>query len=75
MVGCTVAKGDRYVVKDSQGDRTPEVLDTRDEPERVRVFRQPVAVRGRVLDLSFDPLSVTLYELRLREPVPLDNPR
>jgi len=60
-----VAKGDAYVLKDSQPSRTPEVLNTRDEPDRVRVFHCTARARGREFALSFEPFSLTLYELEL----------
>jgi alpha-L-arabinofuranosidase len=57
----------RHTVRDSQRAATAEVLNSRDEPDRVRVFTDKAArLRGADLDLSFDPYSVTLYEIELR---------
>lgn len=61
----SVVKGDVYVLKDSQPSHTPEVLNMRDEPDRVRVFHSAARARGRGFTLSFEPFSLTLYELEL----------
>jgi hypothetical protein len=60
-----VVKGEVHVLKDSQGGHTPEVLNTRDEPQRLQVFHRPARVRGRGFDLAFEPFSLTLCELEL----------
>jgi hypothetical protein len=41
-------------------------LNSRDEPERVRVASQTTFQSGRDFILSFEPFSLTLYELELR---------
>jgi alpha-L-arabinofuranosidase len=63
--GTGVVKGEAQVLKDAEGSLTPEVLNTRDEPGRVRVFRQPAPLQGSNLELAFEPFSLTLYELEL----------
>ena len=53
------------VLKDSQGGLTPEIMNTRDEPDRVRLFTRRAAVKGTRFDLPFEPFSLTLYEFTL----------
>ncbi len=54
-----------YVLKDSQGAPTPEVMNTRDEPDRVRVFTHRAEAGGTRFVLPFEPFSLTLYEFLL----------
>lgn len=61
-----VRSAEACVLKDAQGGLTPEVLNTRDEPARVRVFSRHVGVKGTRFNLAFEPFSLTLYELTLR---------
>jgi len=61
-----VRSAEAYVLKDAQGGLTPEVVNTRDEPARVRVFTRHVAIKGTRFNLPFEPFSLTLYELTLR---------
>ncbi len=60
-----VSRGVVQVLKDSESRLTPEVLNSRDEPERIRVFSQPARVKGTEFRLTFEPFSLTLYELEL----------
>lgn len=60
-----VRQGQALTLEDVQDASTPEVLNSRDEPDRIRVSRQAVRARGRTLDLSFPHFSLTLYELEL----------
>ncbi len=62
----SAAGASRHTLRDAQGAGTPEVLNSRDEPDRVRVFVEPARLRGTELNLRFEPLSVTLYEVALR---------
>jgi alpha-L-arabinofuranosidase len=54
-----------YVLKDSQGGPTPEVMNSRDEPDRVRVVGARPTVSGSQFVLPFEPFSLTLYEFTL----------
>ncbi len=36
-----------HVLKDAQGALTPEIMNSRDEPDRVRVFTHRAEMRGR----------------------------
>jgi alpha-L-arabinofuranosidase len=65
-LGALVSPGTRHVLRDTERAPTAEVLNSRDEPERVRVFTEPVNAPGVDLELSFDPFSITLYEFELR---------
>ena len=60
-----VKKGTAHILKDSQASPTPEIFNTRDEPDRVRVFKQERRLRGNAFNLTFEAYSVTLYELEL----------
>lgn len=59
-----VGKGTMHVVREAERSGTPEILNSRDEPERVKVFSQPAAWKGATGVFSFEPFSVTLYELQ-----------
>jgi hypothetical protein len=54
-----------HILQDAQGALTPEIMNSRDEPERVRVFTRPVNATGQQFALSFAPFSLTLYEFTL----------
>jgi alpha-N-arabinofuranosidase len=60
-----VQRAQAWVLKDSAGGLTPEIMNTRDEPNRVRLFTRRPAVKGTKFDLAFDPFSLTLYEFTL----------
>lgn len=60
------SRAQAYVLRDSQCGPTPEILNTRDEPERVRIFQHTVRLASPVADLAFGPFSLTLYELPVR---------
>ena len=60
-----VITAEAYVLKDSQGGLSSEILNSRDEPERIRAFRHADPARGSRFALEFDPLSLTLFELAL----------
>lgn len=53
------------IVRDTEGARTAEVLNTRDEPQRIRPTRKPAGARGTDFTLEFPPFSLALYELEL----------
>jgi alpha-N-arabinofuranosidase len=61
-----VAQTTRFVLRDSERSGTSEVLNTRDEPERVRIFTESARWRGVALLMDFEPFSVTLYEIDLQ---------
>jgi alpha-L-arabinofuranosidase len=63
--GNAVRSAEMHVLKDAQGALTPEIMNSRDEPERVRVFTRRTEVSGKEFILSFEPFSLTLYELAL----------
>jgi hypothetical protein len=60
-----VRRAEMHVLKDSQGALTPEIMNSRDEPDRVRVFTRRAEVSGKEFVLSFEPFSLTLYEFTL----------
>ncbi len=64
-----VRSAQAFVLKNSDGVLTPEVMNTRDDPDRVRVFTHRPKVNGSGFTLSFEPFSLTLYELVLERHV------
>jgi len=67
-----VKQGTAHILRDSQAGPTPEVLNTRDEPDRVRVFKEERRLRGDAFNLTFEAYSVTLYELELERGNPVE---
>ncbi len=59
-----------YALRDSETGRTAETLNTRDEPQRVRIFERTLGAHGARLELMFEPFSVTLYEFPLKPAKP-----
>jgi alpha-N-arabinofuranosidase len=57
--------GRAYVVADRERALDSEVMNTRDDPERIKTVSSTVAGRGGEFDYTFDPYSVTLLELEL----------
>jgi len=66
--GAGVAQGEVFVLRDSERSGSTEVLNSRDNPERVKLLRESTRVKGTEFDLVFEPFSVTLYELKVRQP-------
>jgi alpha-N-arabinofuranosidase len=60
-----VKGGAVYVLKDRDEAGTPEVMNSRNDAERIVSSKQPAALRGKDFDYSFPPFSVTLLELEL----------
>jgi len=56
-----------YVLRDRDAAGTPEVMNSRDDPQRIAPVTRPVAVGGRDFDYAFEPFTVTLLELNLGE--------
>jgi alpha-L-arabinofuranosidase len=50
--------------RDRAGDS--EVMNSHDDPVRVRVSQQKAGVQGTRFEYAFDPFTVTLLELDLR---------
>jgi alpha-N-arabinofuranosidase len=63
----TMKRGTAFVLKDRDAAGTPEVMNSRDDPQRIAPLTSPVAVGGRVFDYAFEPFTVTLVELNLGE--------
>jgi alpha-N-arabinofuranosidase len=60
-----VRSAEMHVLKDSQGALTPEIMNSHDEPDRVRIFTRRADVSGKEFVLSFEPFSLRLYEFTL----------
>ena len=57
--------GQAYVVADRERALDSEVMNIRDDPERIKTVSSAVGGRGGEFDYTFDPYSVTLLELEL----------
>lgn len=60
-----ISGGIQYTLEDHEHGRTAEVMNGRDDPERVSLSSRPTTLGGRSFDLSFKPFSLTLLELKL----------
>ena len=63
----SVHKGTLYLLRDRDGAPTAEVMNSRDDPQRVTTTKRATDLGGRKFRQTFDPLSVTLLELELGE--------
>ena len=61
----TVSGGSAYVLRDRDAADTPEVMNSRDDPERIASVTSPVVVGSRDFEYGFEPFTVTLLELEL----------
>jgi alpha-L-arabinofuranosidase len=61
VVGGTVT-----TLEDHAHAGTSEVMNSRDEPQRISVVSRPADLRGARFDFTFSPLTITLLELDLR---------
>ncbi len=59
--------GSAYVLRDRDAAGTPEVMNSRDDPERIAPVTTPVTANGKDFDYAFAPFTVTLLELELGE--------
>ncbi len=60
-----IASGTLVALVDREKALDSEVMNTRDDPNRVAPVEQRLAVRGKKFQHSFAPLSVNLLELRM----------
>ncbi|HUI42283.1 MAG TPA: alpha-L-arabinofuranosidase C-terminal domain-containing protein [Terriglobia bacterium] len=60
-----VVGGTVYTLEDREHGLTAEVMNSRDDPERVSLGSRPAHLRGTEFEFTFRPLTVTLLELRL----------
>jgi hypothetical protein len=67
-VAAKVAKATCHVLRDSQRGLTAEVLNSRDDPGRVKMFSERVSTPGRELKVRCAPYSLTLHELEITPP-------
>ncbi len=59
--------GTIYTISDRQHAGTSEVMNSRDDPERISLSSRQAELRGTQFDFVFSPLSATLLELRVAE--------
>ena len=60
-----LAGGSVYTLEDREHGETPEVMNSRDDPERVSLSTEAAPVRGAAFEVSFRPFTLTLLELNL----------
>jgi alpha-L-arabinofuranosidase len=61
----TVGGGTIYTLEDHQHSGTSEVMNSRDNPRRISITSRPADIRENQFEVKFQPLTVTLVELRL----------
>jgi alpha-N-arabinofuranosidase len=61
----SVKGGTTFILKDREAAGTPEVMNSRDDPNRITSVSSPVTASGRDFDYAFEPFTVTLLELEL----------
>jgi alpha-L-arabinofuranosidase len=59
-----VSGGTIYAVEDHRQAGTSEVMNSRDDPDRISLTARPAQVNGRRFDFVFRPLTITLLELK-----------
>ena len=62
-----VAGGNVYTLEDHEHGLTAEVMNSRDDPERVSTGTRPAGLRGGTFEFSFKPFTVTLLDLRVEQ--------
>jgi alpha-N-arabinofuranosidase len=60
-----IAGGTVYTLEDRDDAGTSEVMNSRDDPQRISLQSRPAGLHGTKFDFSFSPLTVTLLELSL----------
>jgi hypothetical protein len=60
-----VKGGTAFILKDREAAGTPEVMNSRDDPNRITSVASAVTASGRDFDYAFEPFTVTLLELEL----------
>lgn len=60
-----VKGGNVFTLEDREHGQTAEVMNSRDDPERVSTVSQPAALRGDTFEFAFKPFTVTLLELKV----------
>ena len=61
-----VAGGTVFTLEDHAHAGTAEVMNSRDDPQRISLRSQPAEINGEQFEFTFPPLTVTLLELELR---------
>jgi alpha-N-arabinofuranosidase len=61
-----IGGGQAYIVADREHALDSEVMNTHDDPERIKTVSSAVGGRGGEFDYTFDPYSVTLLELEFQ---------
>lgn len=61
-----VAGGTVVTLEDHAHAGTSEVMNSRDDPERISLVSRPAELRGTQFEYTFSPLTITLLELDLR---------
>ena len=61
-----VAGGTVLTLEDHAHAGTSEVMNSRDDPQRISLSSRPAELRGTQFEFTFSPLTITLLELDLR---------
>jgi len=61
----SVIGGTIYTLEDHQHSGTSEVMNSRDDPQRVSITSRRADIKENQFEVKFQPLTVTLLELRL----------
>jgi alpha-N-arabinofuranosidase len=64
--GHRVAGGAAHVLKDRDAALCPEVMNTRDDPNRIVPVTRPLEISGGEFVFSFEPLTLTLLEVEMK---------
>lgn len=60
-----VRSGEKFVLHDTAGKPESEAMNTKDTPHRVAVTREAVSPSTDIVELTFQPFTLTLLELKL----------
>jgi alpha-N-arabinofuranosidase len=63
LPGFSVKDGRAFVLRDREEALCPEVMNSRDDPDRVAIHEDPVVLPANNFEWQFAPLSLTLLEL------------
>ena len=62
-----VAGGRIYTLEDHHHAGTAEVMNSRDDPQRISIISRPAEFRENQFDFTFEPFTVTLLELTIAD--------
>ena len=63
----SIAEGTLHILKDRDGSLSSEVMNSRDDPNRIVSVSRTTNIKGNECEFLFEPLSMVLLELRLEK--------